>query len=50
MEPPSSALAASNRPSCQELADAFANDHLIRSVTREDAIEESVRVLCGVSA
>jgi len=38
------------RPPYQELPAAFDHEHLVGSVKREDGIDESVCVLCGVSA
>lgn len=43
-------LPASYRPPWQDLPPADDHEHLVGSVTREDGIEESVCVLCGVSA
>lgn len=43
-------LPASHHPPWQELPSADDHEHLVGSVTREDGVEESVCVLCGVSA
>lgn len=48
--PPRDELPSSYRPPWQELPSADDHEHLIGSVKREDGIEESVCVLCGVSA
>jgi hypothetical protein len=48
--PPRDELPASYRPPWQELPSANDHEHLIGSVRREDGVEESVCVLCGVSA
>ena len=48
--PPRDELPASYRPPWQELPSADDHEHLVGSVMREDGIEESVCVLCGVSA
>ena len=38
------------RPPWQDLPDAFDHEHLVGTVKREDGVEESVCVLCGVNA
>lgn len=38
------------RPPWQDLPAAFDHEHLVGSVKREDGVEETVCVLCGVSA
>jgi len=43
-------LPASYRPPWALLAPAENHEHLVGSVMREDGIEESICVLCGVSA
>jgi hypothetical protein len=43
-------LPPSCRPPWQDLPRVDDHEHLIGSVTREDGVEESVCVLCGVSA
>jgi hypothetical protein len=48
--PPRDQLPASYRPPWQELPSADDHEHLVGSVKREDGVEESVCVLCGVSA
>jgi len=48
--PPAEQLPASYRPPWAPLAPAEDHEHLVGSVTREDGVEESVCVLCGVSA
>ena len=48
--PPLTAAPDGYRPPYQELPDAFDHEHLVGSVRREDGVEESVCVLCGVSA
>jgi hypothetical protein len=48
--PPRDELPASYRPPWQELPTADDHEHLVGSVKREDGVEESVCVLCGVSA
>jgi hypothetical protein len=48
--PPRDELPASYRPPWQELPSADDHEHLIGSVKREDGMEESVCVLCGVGA
>lgn len=48
--PPRDELPNSYRPPWQELPRAEDHEHLVGSVMREDGIEETVCVLCGVSA
>lgn len=48
--PPRDQLPESYRPPWQELPSAEDHEHLVGSVKREDGVEESVCVLCGVSA
>lgn len=48
--PPHDELPASYRPPWAPLAPAEDHEHLVGSVMREDGVEESVCVLCGVSA
>ncbi len=48
--PPRDTAPENYRPPYQELPTAFNHEHLVGSVTREDGIEETVCVLCGVSA
>jgi hypothetical protein len=48
--PPLGAAPYGYRPPYQALPDAFDHEHLVGSVTREDGVEESVCVLCRVSA
>ena len=43
-------LPSSYRPPWQELPAAEDHEHLVGTVRREDGVEESVCVLCGVSA
>jgi len=43
-------LPPSYRPPWQELPDADDHEHLVGTVKREDGVEESVCVLCRVSA
>ncbi len=49
LTPPREQLPASYRQPWQELPRADDHEHLVGSVKREDGIEESVCVLCGVS-
>lgn len=48
--PPRDSLPATYRPPYDLLPPAADHEHLTGSVTREDGVEESVCVLCGVSA
>ena len=48
--PPRDELPSSYRPPYDPLPKADDHEHLVGSVMREDGIEESVCVLCGVSA
>jgi hypothetical protein len=50
MTPPRDQLPASYRPPYDLLPAADDHEHLVGSVKREDGVEESVCVLCGVSA
>lgn len=47
--PPRTGAPEGYLPPYQELPDAFDHERLVGSVTREDGVEESMCILCGVS-
>lgn len=48
--PPREKLPPSYRPPWQDLPEALDHEHLVHTIRRADGVEESVCVLCGVSA